>query len=221
MRDGVVILRVEHGQVVAVLQNAGLDRIYERMFRKAYRRARRSQDSVEAGINVAVFGAFWLESSANKFLRDALALEAHSEMFGNALWMALRRAPLLEKLELFHALAKNDLVGQFTSVKSGVRTLLDLRNRLAHFKDDDTVVSGPVPNISDAVRIMSLAEDPDLITHLRAPTVLAYGQAVQKAYRWMSRVHSLLRKSHGLQVKRHRPSHQPSGPLNPESHDTP
>jgi hypothetical protein len=58
MDDGSLILDFKDGQIVAVLQNARLDRFYERMFRNAYRRARRSRRSVEAGIHV--FGSYYV-----------------------------------------------------------------------------------------------------------------------------------------------------------------
>ena len=201
MRDGSLIFKIEDGQIVAALQNASLDQFYERMFRKAYRRARGSRRSVEAGIDVIIFGAFWLEARANLFLRDALGLEARSQAFGSALWAALRRSALLEKLDLFQALASDGLVAQHSEVKSGVKMLLDLRNRLAHFKDEHTLIGGPFADTHEAVMVFETAEDPDLIKQLRAPAVLKYGQAVLGTYRWMSRVQRSHAKIRGVHIK--------------------
>jgi hypothetical protein len=212
VRDGSLIFKVEDGQIVAVLQNASLDQFYERTFRKAYRRARGSRRSVEAGINVIVFGAFWLEAHANQFLRDALGLEARSQAFGSALWTALRRSALLEKLDLFYALASDSLAAQHSEVKSGVKVLLDLRNRLAHFKDEHIRIGDPVADVPEAVTVLQTAEDPDLIKQLRAPAVLKHGQAVLGAYRWMSRVQRSHAKIRGSHIKSVRLSRQRAEP---------
>jgi hypothetical protein len=188
MDDGSSILDVKDGHIVAVLQNARLDQFYERMFRNAYRRARRSQRSVEAGIYILVFGAFWLEAYANPFLRDTIRLEARSEAFGSALWTMLRRSALLEKFELFQALASDNLAAQYLEVRAGVKALLDLRNRLARFKDEDMLIGGPLSGLHKVVTVFQTAEDPDLMRQLKAPAILKHGQAVLGAYRWMSHV---------------------------------
>jgi len=201
MDDGSLILEVKDGQIVAVLQNARLDQFYERMFRNAYRRARGSRRSVEAGIHILVFGAFWLEAHANLFLQHALGLEARSQAFGIALWTALRRSALLEKLELFHVLASDSLAVQDLEVRSGVKALLDLRNRLAHFKDEDNLVDGPLAGIHEVVTVLQTAEDPDLMKQLKAPAILKHGQAVLGAYRWMSRVQRSHAKTRGVHIK--------------------
>jgi hypothetical protein len=212
VRDGSLSFKVEDGQVVAVLQNAGLDHFYERMFRNAYRRAHGSRRSIEAGINIVVFGTFWLEARANLFLRDALVLEAHSQAFGNALWSALRRSALLEKLELFHVLASTTLAAQYSEIKSGVKTLFDLRNRLAHFKDENILVGGPFAEAYDAVMFIRTAEDPELIKQLRAPAVIKHGQAALSAYHWMSRVQRSHAKTRGRHIKSRRLSRQRAEP---------
>jgi hypothetical protein len=188
MDDGSLILDFKDGQIIAVLQNARLDQFYERMFRNAYRRARSSRRSVEAGIHILVFGAFWLEAYANLFLRDAIRLEARSQAFGIALWTMLRRSALLEKFELFHALASDNLAAQYLEVRAGVKALLDLRNRLAHFKDEDILIGGPLSGIRKVATVFQTAEEPDLIRQLKAPAILKRGRVVLGAYRWMSHV---------------------------------
>lgn len=201
MEDGSLILDIKEGQIVAVLQNPRLDQFYERMFRNAYRRVRGSRHSVEAGINVIVFGAFWLEAHANVFLREALVLDVRPQAFGSALWTALRRSALLEKLELFHALASAGLAAQHSEVKSGVKTLLDLRNRLGHFKDENIPIGGSLAGLDEIGAVFQKAEDPDLIKQLKAPAVLKHGQAVLSAYRWMSRVQRSHEKTQGRLTK--------------------
>lgn len=200
MRDGSLILQFEHGQVVAVRSNAGLDQFYERLFRNAYMAARRSR-SVEPGIRLIIFGGFWLEARANSILRQALTIEVRKASFAAALWEALKRSPLTEKLDLFLALSSSELQEQFGDLKTRVRRVSDLRNRLAHFKDDDTAVSGPVSSVEETIKILETAGDPPLIRELKRPEVLTHGETVTVLAKWLKRFDRMHTKARGIRRK--------------------
>ena len=201
MDSGSFTFEFKEGQIVVTLQSARLDNFYERMFRKAYRRVRSSRKPVEAGISIIVFGAFWLEAYANVFLREALNLETTSSAFGKVLWNILRRSALLEKLELFKALAPDRLATQFSEVHTGVKRLLDMRNGLAHFKEEPIQLGGPYTDINDALMEFLTAGEPSRIKELQAPAVLKHGHAVLAAYRWMYRVQRFHAKTHGFYME--------------------
>jgi hypothetical protein len=201
MRNGSIILQFEHGQIISVLSNPGLDRFYERLFRHAYHSAKKSAIGVESGIRLVVFGSFWLEARANVILRNALLLELHEPAFASALWEALKRAALPDKLDLLLALAPVDLQASYGDLSTRLRSLLELRNRLAHFKDSDTPIMGTVPSVEEAIKIMTAAEDPPLIRNLKRPEVLKHAETVLKVSRWLRQVQKAHAKRRGVKIR--------------------
>ena len=202
MRDGPLILQFEHGQVVGMRSNSGLDHVYERLFRNAHRAAKKSATSVEPGIRLVVFGSFWLEARANAILRNALTLEVRESPFASTLWEALKRAALPEKLDLLLVLASVDLQSVYGDLSKRVRSLLDLRNRLAHFKDSDTAVTGPVSSLKEAIKLMAAAEDPPLVRGLKRPEVLKHADTVSNVARWLTQLEKAHAKRRGIKISR-------------------
>lgn len=205
MRDGSLIFQFEQGEIVGVRSNPALDLVYERLFRNAYRSALRSPARVDHGIRLLVFGAFWVEARTNVILHKALLLEVHEPLFGGALWQALKRTVLPEKVDLLLALASRDLREEYGDLGRRLRSLLDLRNRLAHFKDSDTPVSGPLASVEEAIKIMEIAEDPPLIRELKKPDVLKHAQTVLRLSQWLTRLEKDHGRRRGIQIGRKRP----------------
>jgi hypothetical protein len=112
----------------------------------------------------------------------------------------LKRAALPDKLDLLFALASPDLQGPYGDLKKGVRSLLDVRNRLAHFKERDTSITGAVPSIEDAFRHMADAEDPPLIRSLKRPEVLKHADTVANVSLWLRRLEKAHAKRRGTKV---------------------
>lgn len=189
--------------------NAGLDQFYEQLFRKAYRATRKSQN-VELGIQLVVFGTFWLEAKANSMLRRALILEVRRASLAPALWEALKRAALPEKLNLFLSLASNELQKDYRELSVQLRHLLDLRNRLAHFKDDDTPVSGPVNSMEDAIRILETANEPPLISELKRPQILKHGVTISALAQWLKRFEREHTKARNIGIRNKKAPRNPT-----------
>jgi hypothetical protein len=198
MRDGRLIFQFENGVITGVLENAGLDEFYERLFRNARRSVRRSGNHVTAGIKMVIFGAFWLEALSNLILRQALIHEAREESFGIALWNALRRAALLEKLELLRSVASDVLQIEYRDLLPGLKRVLDLRNRLAHFKDSNSPIAESVGGVDEALRVLLDADDPLLIQELKSPAILLRAESVLKAARWMSQMQKDHNRKRGI-----------------------
>lgn len=205
MRDGSIGIQVEHGQVIGISSKPGLDSFYECFFRNAYRSAKKAANRVEPGIRLVVFGSFWLEARANAILRNVLPLEVHEPSFAPVLWEALKRAALPEKLDILLALASVDLQAPYGELSKRVRSLLDLRNRLAHFKDSDTSITGPVPSLEEAIKIMVTAEDPPLIRELKRPEVLKHAETVISVSQWLRQLEKAHAKRRGFKIRRIKP----------------
>ncbi len=200
MRDGSLIFKFEPGKIVEVRQNPGLDQFYEGLFRSAYRSASRPSGGVDAGIRLVVFGAFWLEARSTLILRNALVLEMRERSFAPALWQALKRAALVEKMELLLALASAELREEYWELAIQLRKLLAFRNRLAHFKESDTAIASPLESIKEVERMFQVSEDPRLIRELKRPDVLKHAQTVLRLARWLGRVEKVHAKRRGVIV---------------------
>lgn len=200
MRDGQLIFKVERGQIVEVLQNPGLDQFYERLFRNAYRTASRSSATVDAGIRLVVFGVFWMEARCNVVLRRALYLEVHEPSLGPALWQVLKRAALLDKTDLLRAFAPARLEARYRQLRSQLQSLIELRNSLAHFKDSDVRIGGPLISPLQAVRILRTSDDSQLIRELRRPAVLKHARTVSGLSQWLTQLEKAHSKRRGVIV---------------------
>lgn len=205
MRDGSIILECERGKIVGMRNNSGLDQFYERLFRNAYRSAVKSAVSVNAGIRLVVFGAFWLEARINSILFKALLLEVCQISFGQALWQVLKRATLPQKVDLLLMLGSADLQAQYGELGTRLQSLLDIRNRLAHFKDKDTPISGPVASMEEAIELLEISGDPPLIRELKKPEVLKHAQTVLGLARWLTRFEKAHTKQRRVRISALRP----------------
>jgi len=203
MRDGSLIIEFEQGQIVGLRQNPGLDQSYERLFRRAHRSVK-SSATVDAGINLVVFGVLWLEARCNLLLRRALLLEVRERSFAEALWHRVQRAALLDKIELLFALEFNYLREWHPKLKPQVRSLLELRNRLVHFKESDTPISGPLGSLTELLKVMQSTDDPGLIRELKRPAILKHAQTVVVLSQWLTRFEKIHSKRRGVIITKKR-----------------
>jgi hypothetical protein len=110
----------------------------ERMFETAKTRAKSAPDDIESGIQVIVFGTFLMEASCNDSYRAFLSAVIPNGELADAIWNATKRLSSPEKVNVAAAAnpaSKADIDVQVRRLK----LLFDLRNRLAHFKDNDTI----------------------------------------------------------------------------------
>jgi len=198
MRDGSLILEFELGEVVGVRSNPGLDWVYGRLFRNAHRSLLRSPARIEHSIRLLVFGAFWVEARTNVVLHKALLLEVRDPVFAAALWQTIERTSLPEKVELLLKLATPELGTEYGDLGVALRRLLELRNRLAHFKDSDTLVSGPLASVEDACNVIQTAEDPPLLRELREPNILQHAQTALRLSQWLNRIENAHGRRFGI-----------------------
>jgi len=192
MRDGALKIEYVDGEVKGASIGPGLDAFYGRMFERAKKIAKRCPDRVENGIQVVVFGTFLLEAICNDYYKKFLfALIPRSELAG-AIWEMTKRLAILEKLS---AAAAVTCIGsaETDAQMQKVKLLFDLRNRLAHFKDRDTVWETSVDFISKPEN-WSKAPDPELMGHLTGQKLSGYISDIDDLLPWFEKVFGIRRE---------------------------
>ena len=203
MKDGKIILRVEAGQVEAIAIAASLDRTYGDLFEVARKDLVASPEGIEPGVRVVVFGSFLLEAVCNTTLREMLLLEIKEPLAAKSVWQVLRRSSIHEKMSLIKAFASG-LSVPIRPPASELRSLFDLRNRLAHFRDDPTVVGGPIEEITKDVLEERLGQIPDhdLVRELRPDQVRFHIEDIEQMKTWFEAVQVAHDAKHGVKSER-------------------
>lgn len=183
MQDGQVRVEFVEGKIIRVSVGAGLDEIYKRMFMSACRDAVRPSATIECGINVVVFGCFWLEATCNLHVEELLVSIVKPLRLGSRLWTVLERRSIIEKLEVLGAFSEQVTEPE---VLSKLKKVFEIRNRLAHFRGDHAVVLGPVGPEEASSRIAALP-DCELILELR-DRCKEHTLAILAGKNWIDRV---------------------------------
>jgi len=187
MKDGKLRIRIEDGQIRAVAANAGLDYAYQRLFETARDELRGSDTPIEVGIRLIVFGCFWLEAVCNETVRELLRAAMKPPAVAEATWEAIKRAPFHTKLQLASAFAKSPDPGRERKVASDLKRPFELRNRLAHFKDEDAPVAGPL-TLNEFQEQFEEFPDADLIEKFRQPSADVSTQAILAGIGWLNEI---------------------------------
>lgn len=104
---------------------------------------------------------------------------------------ATKRLAISEKVNVatvVNVLSKTDIDAQMRRLK----LLLDLRNRLAHFKDSDTVWDAPIDFISKPEN-WSRSPDPELMEHLTGKKLSDYISDINHLLAWFDKVFGIKR----------------------------
>ena len=170
LTDGRLKINFENGKVVSISTNANLDSIYGELIQKARKRIFKNSKTITDGIELVVFGSFYLEAVINERLFDYLHSEITSSKVADHVWDVLKVSNIYSKLSILTNGLDLDkqIVGE--RIKR-IKSLLDLRNRLAHFKDSDFVWNEPLPDMSvkkmDALKlVLGALDNPQLIQEL-------------------------------------------------------
>lgn len=183
MQDGRLRVEIVKGEIVRVSVGAGLDEIYKRMFDSACREAEKPSDPILCAINVVVFGCFWLEATCNLRLEEMLVSNVKPSRVGSRFWTTLERRSIIEKLEVLSAFSEQ---GSEPNILRNLSRTFAIRNRLAHFKDDETAILGPIDRDEFLHRIADLP-DHELILDLRS-RCRAHADAILAGKNWIDRV---------------------------------
>ncbi|MGC2404543.1 MAG: hypothetical protein WA510_32430 [Acidobacteriaceae bacterium] len=171
MEDGILKFDFEDGEIVGVSTNAALELAYGRLFKSAQAELQAGA-SIDVGIRLLIFGCFWLEAVCSQTLRDVLSASVTPKTLGKALWDANKRASFLDKLLILLASTKNPDLENGKTLMVDLKKVFDLRNRLAHFKDDDT----PVTKLE--LEDIDKYPDPELNAQLRSALARGHAQTI-------------------------------------------
>ncbi|MGD1046336.1 MAG: hypothetical protein ABR936_13585 [Bacteroidota bacterium] len=172
MKDGTFKVFVEEGKTLGVFINSGLDSIYKSIFLKSRKALSEKHDDLELSIACIVFGCFWLEASCNAYIQNILEFRGTPRAknlrgFDHAIQGIVTRANFLQKLDLLSTLASPSLHSRYQNLKQEAKKIFDLRNRLAHFKDNDEVIHrGPISEVK-FIQLLRNLKEPKLIAMLR------------------------------------------------------
>lgn len=206
----------EKGEIKGALLNADLNKTYKSLFDRAYQAAGRSSKSVSNGIKVVIFGSFWLESYANETMRVILNREIASLVIQKNIWKHVKRISLQEKLEFFYKTSPSNLKHDFDKINKNVKDLFDLRNRLAHFKDEPAEVeldidfdeANKVENKGSIEKFMAVMAKgipvPDINQQIMWPKVEKHAKTVLAAAAWLKDINELSNKAHKIESKKMR-----------------
>jgi hypothetical protein len=184
MRDGRLEVTFVEGEIRAVSVSSGLDLVYQRLFEAARLQMKRSDPEIELGIRLIVFGCFWLEAVCNTTLRDFLNAGIGTSPAASAAWEAIQRSPLRLKFSVISAFAKTPDAERDRRIFGEVARAFDLRNRLAHFKEEETEVAGPMTADEFGFKLGEFPEA-DLIQRLRAPVIDAFADGIVNGIGWL------------------------------------
>ena len=148
-----LILDIERGEIKDISIRANLDETYKTLFKNACHAAKLKPKNVGRGMKVVIFGSFWIEAYANGVMKLILNREIDSVSLRKKIWDRLKRLSIQDKFDFFYQISPVNIRQRYKDLKQPIKELFDLRNRLAHFKDEpesmNPVHKGiPIPDIN-------------------------------------------------------------------------
>lgn len=159
----------------------GLDMGYANLFQEASTQAH-SAPSRDAGVKVILFGCFWLEALCNACLREFLESGFLPEAIQISLWKALERVKTATKLDILASIEGPETLELLKHVKA----LFELRNRLAHFKEEFAEV--PAPRAVHDEAFFDKLPETELIDLLKPPALESSIRHVLQTKEWLDKV---------------------------------
>jgi len=174
----------ESGTIEAVGVEAALESTYAEMFAVARSDFEADPQDLQAAIRVIVFGCFWLEATCNKCLNELLQrylpTRAHP-----VVWKILTRRSFMEKVSIISGFSGGDTFQPASTVGADLAKVFQLRNRLVHFKDEESIVAGPLPLEKFLESFPSGFGDHPLIADLRQANIDACTWGVTAGVAWL------------------------------------
>lgn len=185
MQDGVLRLQVEEGVIKSVHVGSGLGSVYRDLFASARDDLSATEPKVATSVRVIVFGCFLLEARANEILKAVILEALQQPRAAEAIWQAVERQPFYVKLDVLIAMSPALEPMTVEGITAKVRPLFELRNRLAHFKPDDSEVNIPIPDgipgLEELARIFLDTPDSDLIQRLKSEEMQELAAVIEEA----------------------------------------
>lgn len=199
-----ITVNFEKGNITGISLNAQLDTIYKKLFQNARKSARRRPHDIEHGIKIIIFGCFWLEAHCNQTFKAILEMETKDNKFGTSIWKRLKRSNIFNKLEIIKDFSSKQQKDKYINFQSRLKSVFDLRNRLAHFKDEEEILS-EATSLEEAMNVISTLPIPDINHELMWPQIKHYAETISEANKWLISVYQTYRTRNGIkhQKKKH------------------
>jgi hypothetical protein len=176
----------EDGAIGPVHAQASPEAVYEKLFNSATRKAKKHPNSFDNGIQVVIFGALLLEALCNERFRDLLFRVVQNVEHAQAIWDVTRRIQIYDKVKIASKITHAETAAKRDNLGS-LRTLFDLRNRLAHFKDNPSLLHETL-DASDLETLFESVPDPDLIMLLTGDKLKEQIANVERLKKWITGV---------------------------------
>ena len=186
-KDSNLIVQIAADGTLSISTNTALDKIYQEIFTVACQSAATDPNNIEHGTKAIIFGCFWLEAYTNELVRVILNQETKNQKLAAVLWDSLKKANFQEKFKMVSVFADDKTLGQFNTVNSRLKAAFDLRNRLAHYKDDDQFIAKDIyPDDFD--KVLENLPDSDLVKQLVLPKLEDCISAIRDGGKWLSAI---------------------------------
>lgn len=173
---------------ISISGNAGLDLTYRELFQSATTELQQGNSKTELGVRLIVFGCFWLEAKCNDTLRKLLEHSTKLGTTATVLWdQGVERASFHAKFAIVSAFAKSADANRVKILKTQMKQVFDLRNRLAHFKDPYLEIAEGT-DVHEVVKVLENLPEAELITHLKPPRLQTYETSIAEGIAWLSEV---------------------------------
>lgn len=207
-------LNFEKGEIKGIWLKAELDETYRLLFRNASQIAKRYPRNVAHGIKIIIFGSFWIEAYANETMRLIFELDIDSKLLRKAIWNRLKRSSIQEKLEILFKVSPDKIKQDYQTIKQPIKDLFDLRNRLAHFKDEPESIdlSTNIENTHENETgitvegfkrmIVKCVPVPDINQRLMWQHTQKAAGTVSKTIDWLTKVRDHSKKKHKIKSEK-------------------
>lgn len=208
MTHHAIILNLDKGEITDVFVRASLDETYKQLFQNACRAAKRNPDNSYHGIKIIIFGSFWLEARSNDILRMILDLETKSPDTSKVIWNKLKTTSVADKLDIFYKLTSEHVACKHNDLRKKIKTLLDVRNRLAHFKDEPEEAAllkhNIIDKLSDVSDIAKVFDIPEISKLLKWGNTNKYAKTVNEGQNFFAATERYFRSKHNISHKNSR-----------------
>jgi len=126
----------ENYDITEISLGTSLDFTYKELFKNASQAAKRKPDNISHGIKIIVFGSFWIEAYSNEIMRLILVAEIDSKKTREVIWNQMKKISIIEKFDMFSKISPQNFKTKYSDLIKPLKELFDLRNRLAHFKNE-------------------------------------------------------------------------------------
>ena len=195
MRDGRLILKCEEGEVKDIYINANLDYIYKKMFLSAKKSIYKNPENPKNGIKAIIFGTFYIEAICNSFYKEMLTNQIKKESLAKSIWETTKRIGILDKISIATSASSKNTGNKRENI-SLTKRIFDLRNRLAHFKDEDWEISdvlipsqelGTSNDLDEMLKNLNIPE-PKIIQELTGERIINYIEDISKIEKYVKNI---------------------------------